>query len=284
MSTLSNDYKGIISVSIYQPITITEEIEQNFRPTRLAVKELNGLKYFCKSIRRNIEKYPGSGVKWSKYTKKYGKKNIKTLWVSDWFYCPHHIQEFALMFSEYNQIVECDEWANLIPEHGLDGGVVRGERNGMWNKNHAEESIALMKANRKQTTVMYGEDNPMYGITGENHHRYGINHTEETKIRMRKPKSVPRQRVVCDCCGKEVAINTLGQHKRSKACTTVVPIKNPNLILIRATSPDGKIYEIFGRFKKFCLENSLAYTSAKKALSTGKLIGGSVEGWVFRKL
>lgn len=93
---------------------------------------------------------------------------------------------------------------------------------------------------------------------------------------------------MCDCCGKEVAINTLGQHKRSKACTTVVPIKkeykNPKSILIQATDPNGQTYEIFGGFKKFCLENSLVYTSAQKALGTGKPVGGSVEGWSFTKI
>lgn len=108
-------------MSIYTPITITEEIERKFKPTRLAVKELNGLKYFCKTVRKNIEKYPGSGVRWTNHVKKYGKENIKTLWVSDWFYCPHHLQDFALMYSEYNHVVESDEWANMIPENGLTG-------------------------------------------------------------------------------------------------------------------------------------------------------------------
>jgi hypothetical protein len=275
-------------MTIYTPTTITEEIEQNFKPTRLSVKECNGIRYLCKSTRQDFEKYKGSGVHWMKIIKKYGRKNVKTLWVSDWFYCPHHLQDFALMYSEYNQVVESDGWANLKPENGLDGGGAGGEKNGMWNKNHTEESISLMKSNRKQTTVMYGEDNPMYGKTGELHHRYGVNHTEETKISMRKPKSVPRQRVVCDCCGKEVAINTLGQHKRSKACTTVVPIKkeykNPKSILIQATDPDGQTYEIFGGFEKFCKQNSLAYASAQKALHTGKPVGGSVEGWSFTRI
>lgn len=108
-------------MSIYFPITITEEIERQFKPTRLAVKELNGIKYFCKTVGKNIEKYPGSGVRWTNHVKKYGKENINTLWISDWFYCPHYLQNFALTFSEYNCIVESDEWANLIPENGLSG-------------------------------------------------------------------------------------------------------------------------------------------------------------------
>lgn len=120
-------------MSIYSPITITEEIERKFKPTRLAVKELNGIRYFCKTVRKNIEKYPGSGVRWTNHVKKYGKENIKTLWVSDWFYCPHHLQDFALMFSECNQVVESDEWANLIPENGLTGatGSKKGHMSGI---------------------------------------------------------------------------------------------------------------------------------------------------------
>ena len=43
----------------------------------------------------------------------------------------------------------------------------------------------------------------------------GKNHTEEALAKMRKPKSIPRQRVVCEHCGKEVTINTIGQHKRA---------------------------------------------------------------------
>ena len=109
-------------MNIYASTIITEEIEQNFKPTRLAVKECNGVKYLCKTTRSDFEKYTGSGIRWKRIVKKYGRKNVKTLWVSDWFYCPHHLQDFALMYSEYNQVVESDDWANLKPENGLDGG------------------------------------------------------------------------------------------------------------------------------------------------------------------
>jgi hypothetical protein len=121
-------------MDIYSRITITEEIERQFKPTRLCVKELNGLKYFCKSVRTDIEQYSGSGIRWQKHVKKYGKKNIKTLWISEWFYCPHHLQEFALTFSEYNQIAESAEWANLMAENGLSGGKVRNNYISTYNK------------------------------------------------------------------------------------------------------------------------------------------------------
>lgn len=118
----SNDYEGIISMGIYSPTTITEEIEQHYKPTRLYVKELNGIKYFGKTILQDIHKYPGSGTRWVNHVAKYGKQNIKTLWVSDWFTCPYHLQDFALAFSELNDIVGSNIWANLTAENGLSGG------------------------------------------------------------------------------------------------------------------------------------------------------------------
>lgn len=118
----SNDCKGIISMDIYSPIVITEAIKVNFRPTRLYIKELQGLKYFGKSILVDIDKYSGSGTRWVNHVNKYGKTNIKTLWVSEWFTDPCSLQEFALNFSRDNHIVESNEWANLSAENGLSGG------------------------------------------------------------------------------------------------------------------------------------------------------------------
>lgn len=103
-------------------LTINEEIEKNFKPTRLYIKELNGLKYFGKSVSVDIEKYKGSGKRWLNHVKKYGHQNVKTIWISDWFYCPYHIQSFALLFSHYNNISNSPEWANLMEEDGLSGG------------------------------------------------------------------------------------------------------------------------------------------------------------------
>jgi hypothetical protein len=114
-------------MSIYQIKPITQKILDRFQPTRLAIKELNGIKYFCKSITEDIVSYPGSGKVWKYRIKKYGKQNIKTLWVSDWYYDPYEIQRIALGFSEENQVVESDEWANMKPEDGLDGGRQRPE-------------------------------------------------------------------------------------------------------------------------------------------------------------
>ena len=110
-------------------------------------------------------------------------------------------------------------WINkLKPEYNMSlggegnrGVSTAGEKNGMFNKKHTEESRAKMSANRKGKGARFGASNPRFGKPGT---FAGCCHSEETKQKMRKPKSVPRQRVVCEHCGKEVTINTIGQHKR----------------------------------------------------------------------
>lgn len=109
-------------MNIYQPILITEQIVNSFAPTRLYIKELAGVKYFGKTTLTDPYSYSGSGTLWQRYIKKYGKENIKTLWVSDIYYDPYELQEIAMQFSIENKIVDSNKWANLINETGLDGG------------------------------------------------------------------------------------------------------------------------------------------------------------------
>lgn len=106
---------------IYSPIIITERIRRSFKPCRLYVKELAGVKYFGKTI-RDPYKYTGSGKAWVNRIKKYGKDHIRTLWVSEVFYDPQTIHDVALQFSKEHGIVESSEWANLQAENGIAGG------------------------------------------------------------------------------------------------------------------------------------------------------------------
>lgn len=120
-------------MNIYSQIQITEKIKNNFKPTRLYIKELHGLYYFGKSVRENILKYTGGGTRWSNQIKKYGKQNIKTIWISEYFYTPEDLQEFALFVSEEYDIVNNPNWGNLIPENGLTGmtGSKKGHMSGI---------------------------------------------------------------------------------------------------------------------------------------------------------
>jgi hypothetical protein len=118
------------------------------KPTRLYIKQCPhcGLKYFGKSTKQNIEKYPGSGTKWTRHLVKHDVKPIH-LWNSDW-YTDTSISRFALKFSNINKIVESNNWANLKLENGLDGGdtsqtpgFLNSLKNKKTNKNLTYEEI-----------------------------------------------------------------------------------------------------------------------------------------------
>ena len=79
-----------------------------------------GLKYFGRTIKEDPYKYKGSGTYWKSHTKKHGIEHIETiqLWK---FEDQEEASKFALKFSIENNIVESDEWANLMLEYGMDG-------------------------------------------------------------------------------------------------------------------------------------------------------------------
>jgi hypothetical protein len=98
-------------------------IYNKITPTRLMIKKhsITGLLYFCKSIRKDVENYLGSGGEWRKHLKENGR-NVKNLWVSDWYY-DESIKEDAINFSIMHDIVNSDIWANKCLENGKTGGT-----------------------------------------------------------------------------------------------------------------------------------------------------------------
>ena len=117
-----------------------------------------GLKYFGKTTKSNYERYKGSGKYWKAHIKKYGY-NVSTELVFS-----HEdletVKQFALQFSESNNIVNSKNWANLIPETGLDGGSL--------SDYHSSESRRKMSQNRRGKV----------GVPA------GWKHDEKTKARM----------------------------------------------------------------------------------------------------
>ena len=93
---------------------------QSFIPTFLYIKQHNqtGLKYFGKTAFDPCS-YSGSGKYWKKHLKSHGN-DVTTLW-AQLFNTLEELTEYAVNFSRTNNIVESDEWANLIPENGVDG-------------------------------------------------------------------------------------------------------------------------------------------------------------------
>lgn len=178
--------------NIYNPTMITDNQENSFRPARLYIKELNGMKYFGKTTTKNIESYSGSGTLWKLRIKKYGKDKIKTIWISEWFHDPLHIQQFALMFSELNQIVESKEWANLRPEDGLAGGSLPGHGKGI---KYTEERKQKQKINNAKEEVKRNKSVAQKAIQKE------IQNRSEVKKSIRDTFEIPeinaKHRLAC---------------------------------------------------------------------------------------
>jgi hypothetical protein len=77
---------------------------------------ITGLKYLCITKRDDYDIYKGSGVYWRNHLKKYGS-DIETelLYETDSL---EDLERISLDYSALWDIVESDEWANLIPESG----------------------------------------------------------------------------------------------------------------------------------------------------------------------
>jgi hypothetical protein len=92
-----------------------------FKPTYLYIKQhaITGKLYFGKTI-KNPETYIGSGSYWKRHIKKHGKEHVVNLWYC-LFYNQEECMQFALQFSNTNNIVESKDWLNLKSENGLDG-------------------------------------------------------------------------------------------------------------------------------------------------------------------
>ncbi len=101
--------------------------DKNISPTCLYIKQhsITGLKYFGKT-KQDPYKYIGSGTRWLNHINKHGKEFVETLWVSNPYTDAKLIKEDALKFSIENNIVISNEWANLRPENGLEGGYNSG--------------------------------------------------------------------------------------------------------------------------------------------------------------
>jgi hypothetical protein len=77
---------------------------------------VTGLKYLCQTKRTDYNTYSGSGVYWQKHLKKHGY-TFTTELIAE---CNslHELKERGTYFSNLWNIVESDEWANLIIEDG----------------------------------------------------------------------------------------------------------------------------------------------------------------------
>ena len=131
----------------------------SFSPTALLVMTHNvtGLKYFCKTSQLDkLQYYKGSGIYWKRHRKIHGSDIY--VGVLGLYYDKERCTEAALKFSKENNIVESDEWANLIEENGLDGQGL-GKNHVLYGK----PSKCIGQKRPQTSAKLKGELNPMWG-------------------------------------------------------------------------------------------------------------------------
>lgn len=132
---------------------ITQKHINNFKPTFLYIKQHSGTGklYFGKTTRKNIEKYTGSGKHWTRHINFHGKDKVVTLWFC-LFTDVTLLVDTALSMSNIMSITESDEWLNLKPENGLDGGSSKGF-GGFTGKQHSPEHIEKLRKLGKERPI-----------------------------------------------------------------------------------------------------------------------------------
>ena len=180
-------------------IYITPDIDQDFKPTWLYIKQHNQtkLKYFGKTNKSDPFKYTGSGLRWLRHLKKHGN-DVSTIWCH-LFTNKENLINFALYFSKMNNIDKSTEWANIIPESGV-GGVrtleitekIRATRkkNGTVKTNTLESSIKAVETRRRNGTY---KNTPI-----------AIAKCRETKKKNGTPTPNMTEKVICEHCLKSV--------------------------------------------------------------------------------
>ena len=192
-----------------------------YKPTWLYIKQHNqtGLKYFGKTTRPDPYRYKGSGEYWKAHLKKHGS-DITTV-------CCHlytnrdELIEEALAFSRAHDIVHSVDslgkkiWANKIIEDGLGGRGIPGHKQ---TPEHIESRVKhirgrfISEKEREQMKLARARHPPR---TPESKLKTsvaltGLKRSEESRDRMRKPKSEqhkinmrkPKEKVRCPHCGK----------------------------------------------------------------------------------
>jgi|ERR1035437_1712070 hypothetical protein len=129
-----------------------------FKPTYLYIKEhsITKLKYFGKTI-KNPHKYIGSGKYWLRHCKKHGKQYVITLWISEPYTDIIKLKTDALYLSKSFGVGQDKiNWANLIPENGINGG---GDCSQMLTKEVREKAKNTSMTKYGVTLAMLAPEN-----------------------------------------------------------------------------------------------------------------------------
>lgn len=130
-----------------------------FKPTALYVKTHNvtGFKYFGKTTRLDcIHSYKGSGIHWRRHLKKHGDSyttELLGIWQDK-----DRLVKYAKDFCQKHNVVNSQEWANMVLEEGLQGAA-SGETN---ISKRADVRAKMSKNSAKNCLGLFGEKHPSF--------------------------------------------------------------------------------------------------------------------------
>jgi len=151
-----------------------------------------GLKYFGRTV-QDPYMYKGSGTYWTNHIKKYGNDVTTEIYAQYEDVCFGLIRT-ALRFSRDNNIVESNDWANVIEETGLSNHIL------MTNDIKEKISKTLIghkgywkdKKRSKLTNIKVGNGNRNKVVSKESREKISKSMT-----------GLKRKIVECPHCGKE---------------------------------------------------------------------------------
>jgi len=184
----------------------------------VATHNTTNLKYLAKTTKHHTheeleKKYHGSGIRWKNHLNKHGDdvsiEIIGTFETSE-------VKKYAIAISFAYDVVNSDEWANLMIEDGLSGGnAFVGKTKNEMNEIKQKMSDSHLGVSRTEQTkinisnAQKGENGYWYGkkqsveriekISGANNFMYGKHHTNEAKEKVSKSwKNKPQ--IQCPYC------------------------------------------------------------------------------------
>lgn len=157
--------------------------------------QITKLKYLGKTVKDPF-KYKGSGKYWVRHIKKHGYfVDTKILYQSE---NPQKISEIGLYYSNLWNIVESEEWANLIPESGHGGDTSIST-----NYLNAKDKGLFAKSVKNKT---YEE---IYGV--EKAKKLRQSRSESNKKREKKPETALKISIKRKELSKAGLLKTLNQ-------------------------------------------------------------------------
>jgi NUMOD3 motif len=226
------------------------------KPTYLYVKQhaITGLKYFGKTNSKDPYKYLGSGKYWTSHLKAHGKEHVITVLLLGPYTDKEKIMNDALYFSNAMNITESNEWANLKPENGIDGGGMVG----LKLSQEAKDKVSAAQKGRKRTpeqleqhrkrmkgkkhtpatkakmsTASKGKKKSASAIANMRKARTGMKHTAEAKAKM----SAAKKGKVGPSKGKPMSAETKAKISNAKKGTKASPETKAKLSAIRKGKP-----------------------------------------------